>query len=54
MTKTSSVDDGLFTTRIARFIVETDARALPAEVIEKTGAKYREALERLTGLALKD
>ncbi len=28
--------------------------ALPAEVIEKTGAKYREALERLTGLALKD
>jgi phosphoribosylaminoimidazole-succinocarboxamide synthase len=30
------------------------APALPAEVIEKTGAKYREALERLTGLALKD
>lgn len=30
------------------------APALPADVIEKTGAKYREALERLTGLALKD
>lgn len=30
------------------------APALPAEVIEKTGAKYREALERLTGQALKD
>ena len=30
------------------------APALPAEVIEKTGAKYREALQRLTGLALKD
>jgi phosphoribosylaminoimidazole-succinocarboxamide synthase len=27
---------------------------LPAEVIEKTGAKYREALERLTGDILKD
>lgn len=30
------------------------APALPAEVIEKTGAKYREALERLTGESLKD
>jgi phosphoribosylaminoimidazole-succinocarboxamide synthase len=30
------------------------APALPADVIEKTGAKYREALQRLTGLALKD
>ncbi|NQE48820.1 MULTISPECIES: phosphoribosylaminoimidazolesuccinocarboxamide synthase [Herbaspirillum] len=30
------------------------APALPAEVIEKTGAKYREALERLTGNKLKD
>lgn len=30
------------------------APALPADVIEKTGAKYREALERLTGQALKD
>ncbi len=30
------------------------APALPAEVIEKTGAKYREALERLTGATLKD
>jgi len=30
------------------------APALPAEVIEKTGAKYREALERLTGTTLKD
>ena len=30
------------------------APALPAEVIEKTGAKYREALERLTGERLKD
>jgi len=30
------------------------APALPAEVIEKTGAKYREALERLTGNVLKD
>ncbi|MBB3214657.1 phosphoribosylaminoimidazole-succinocarboxamide synthase [Herbaspirillum sp. Sphag1AN] len=30
------------------------APALPAEVIEKTGAKYREALERLTGNPLKD
>lgn len=30
------------------------APALPAEVIEKTGAKYREALERLTGETLKD
>ena len=30
------------------------APALPAEVIEKTGAKYREALQRLTGQALKD
>ncbi|WP_413458983.1 phosphoribosylaminoimidazolesuccinocarboxamide synthase [Herbaspirillum huttiense] len=30
------------------------APALPAEVIEKTGAKYREALERLTGEKLKD
>jgi phosphoribosylaminoimidazole-succinocarboxamide synthase len=27
---------------------------LPADVIEKTGAKYREALERLTGETLKD
>ena len=27
---------------------------LPADVIEKTGAKYREALERLTGAKLKD
>jgi phosphoribosylaminoimidazole-succinocarboxamide synthase len=30
------------------------APPLPAEVIEKTGAKYREALERLTGNQLKD
>ena len=30
------------------------APALPADVIEKTGAKYREALERLTGNQLKD
>ena len=30
------------------------APALPAEVIEKTGAKYREALRRLTGEELKD
>lgn len=30
------------------------APALPPEVIEKTGAKYREALQRLTGHALKD
>ncbi|MDY7576795.1 phosphoribosylaminoimidazolesuccinocarboxamide synthase [Herbaspirillum sp. RTI4] len=30
------------------------APALPADVIEKTGAKYREALERLTGAPLKD
>ncbi|KAF3999806.1 phosphoribosylaminoimidazolesuccinocarboxamide synthase [Glaciimonas immobilis] len=30
------------------------APALPAEVIEKTGAKYREALESLTGQTLKD
>ncbi|MFM8464960.1 MAG: phosphoribosylaminoimidazolesuccinocarboxamide synthase, partial [Burkholderiaceae bacterium] len=30
------------------------APTLPAEVIEKTGAKYREALQRLTGNALKD
>jgi phosphoribosylaminoimidazole-succinocarboxamide synthase len=30
------------------------APALPAAVIEKTGAKYREALERLTGEKLKD
>ena len=30
------------------------APALPAEVIEKTGAKYREALQRLTGHDLKD
>jgi phosphoribosylaminoimidazole-succinocarboxamide synthase len=30
------------------------APALPAQVIEKTGAKYREALERLTGATLKD
>ncbi len=30
------------------------APALPAEVIEKTGAKYREALQRLTGNELKD
>jgi phosphoribosylaminoimidazole-succinocarboxamide synthase len=29
------------------------APALPADVIEKTGAKYREALERLTGASLK-
>ncbi len=30
------------------------APALPADVIEKTGAKYREALLRLTGMQLKD
>jgi phosphoribosylaminoimidazole-succinocarboxamide synthase len=30
------------------------APALPLEVIDKTGAKYREALERLTGETLKD
>ncbi len=30
------------------------APALPAEVIEKTGAKYREALLRLTGQELRD
>ena len=30
------------------------APALPPEVIEKTGAKYREALKRLTGQDLKD
>jgi phosphoribosylaminoimidazole-succinocarboxamide synthase len=30
------------------------APALPAEVIEKTGAKYQEALQRLTGETLKD
>ncbi len=30
------------------------APALPADVIEKTGAKYREALQRLTGHDLKD
>jgi phosphoribosylaminoimidazole-succinocarboxamide synthase len=30
------------------------APALPADVITKTGAKYREALERLTGTTLKD
>ncbi len=30
------------------------APALPADVIEKTGAKYREALQRLTGHELKD
>ena len=30
------------------------APALPADVIEKTGAKYREALQRLTGMQLKD
>jgi phosphoribosylaminoimidazole-succinocarboxamide synthase len=30
------------------------APALPADVVEKTGAKYREALERLTGETLKD
>ncbi|MDB5796761.1 MAG: phosphoribosylaminoimidazolesuccinocarboxamide synthase [Paucimonas sp.] len=30
------------------------APALPQEVIDKTGAKYREALERLTGQKLKD
>jgi phosphoribosylaminoimidazole-succinocarboxamide synthase len=30
------------------------APPLPADVIEKTGAKYREALERLTGTTLKD
>ncbi len=29
------------------------APALPADVIDKTGAKYREALERLTGSTLK-
>ena len=30
------------------------APTLPPEVIEKTGAKYREALERLTGSSLED
>ena len=30
------------------------APPLPADVIEKTGAKYREALQRLTGETLKD
>jgi len=30
------------------------APALPPDVIEKTGAKYREALQRLTGQALQD
>jgi phosphoribosylaminoimidazole-succinocarboxamide synthase len=30
------------------------APTLPADVIEKTGAKYREALQRLTGEPLKD
>jgi phosphoribosylaminoimidazole-succinocarboxamide synthase len=30
------------------------APALPADVIAKTGAKYREALERLTGAPLKE
>ncbi|MDQ9170001.1 phosphoribosylaminoimidazolesuccinocarboxamide synthase [Oxalobacteraceae bacterium R-40] len=30
------------------------APTLPADVIEKTGAKYREALQRLTGETLKD
>ena len=30
------------------------APALPADVIERTGAKYREALQRLTGNELKD
>ena len=30
------------------------APALPADVIEKTAAKYREALQRLTGETLKD
>jgi len=30
------------------------APALPTEVIERTGAKYREALERLTGATLKE
>lgn len=30
------------------------APALPPDVIEKTGAKYREALQRLTGQQLKD
>ncbi|MCA1325256.1 phosphoribosylaminoimidazolesuccinocarboxamide synthase [Herbaspirillum sp. alder98] len=30
------------------------APPLPADVIDKTGAKYREALERLTGQQLKD
>ena len=30
------------------------APKLPADVIEKTGAKYREALQRLTGQELKD
>jgi phosphoribosylaminoimidazole-succinocarboxamide synthase len=30
------------------------APKLPADVIEKTGAKYREALERLTGAKLKE
>jgi phosphoribosylaminoimidazole-succinocarboxamide synthase len=30
------------------------APTLPADVIEKTGAKYREALQRLSGVALKE
>ena len=30
------------------------APPLPADVIDKTGAKYREALQRLTGVTLKD
>lgn len=30
------------------------APALPPEIIKKTGAKYREALERLTGIPLKE
>jgi phosphoribosylaminoimidazole-succinocarboxamide synthase len=30
------------------------APALPDEVVQKTAAKYREALERLTGETLKD
>jgi phosphoribosylaminoimidazole-succinocarboxamide synthase len=30
------------------------APALPADVIERTGAKYREALERLTGATVKE
>ena len=48
MTNTISADDGLLTTRIARFIVETDARALPAEVMQ--GA--RNALLDTVGVGL--